>query len=379
MTTTPYWLGGGTEIAIPGSNRRGEPDVTVVGAGVTGLACALTLARGGMAVRVVDARGVAGGASGRNGGFALRGGTPAYDEAVALLGREHAQGLWRLTETAFARMLELGGDAFRQVGSIRLAVSDGELEAIEREYIALQADGFAVERIARLEPPLDALYAGAIRHPNDAGFNPAVWMERLTAHAVEAGAEIVVGTVDPEALPDGTVVIAVDAHTSTLLPELADLVQPARGQMLATEPLPTARYGIPHYARDGYDYWQQLPDGTLLVGGCRDHAFAAEATADDDVTSTVQSGIEKLLANLVCGAPRITHRWSGAWGETLDRLPLCGPVPGRGGVWVAGGYSGHGNVLGFACGELIGKALLGDVRRELRLFDPRLPSLTQRA
>ncbi|CAB4691557.1 unannotated protein [freshwater metagenome] len=379
MTTTPYWLGGKTELAVPAATRRGETDVTIIGAGVTGLSCALTLARGGMAVRVVDTRGVAAGASGRNGGFALRGGTPAYDEAVASLGREHAQGLWRLTETAFARMLELGGDAFRRVGSIRLAASDDELEAIEREYAALTADGFVVERVARLEPPLDRLYAGAIHHPGDAGFNPAVWMERLAAHAVEAGAEIVADTVNPEALPEGTVVIAVDAHTSKLLPELADAVQPARGQMLATAPLPAVRYGVPYYARDGYDYWQQLPDGTLLVGGCRDHAFAAEASADDDVTSTVQSGIERLLVNLVGRAPTITHRWSGAWGETLDRLPLCGPVPGRGGVWVAGGYSGHGNILGFACGELIGKALLGDVRRELRLFDPRRPSLSQRA
>ena len=327
-------------------------------------------------MRVIDARGVAAGASGRNGGFALRGGTPAYDEAVKTLGREHAQGLWRLTETAFARMLELGGDAFRQVGSIRLAANDDELEAIEREYLALTADGFVVERVAKLDPPLDALYAGAIRHPGDAGFNPGVWMERLAAHAVEAGVEFVTGTIDPDALPDGTVVIAVDAHTSMLLPELANVVQPARGQMLATEPLPTVRYDIPHYARDGYDYWQQLPDGTLLVGGCRDHAFAAEATAVDETTSTVQAGIETLLGTLDVGSPTITHRWSGAWGETLDRLPLCGPVPGRGGVWVAGGYSGHGNILGIACGEHVAKALLGDELRELRLFDPRRASLT---
>ena len=30
------------------------------------------------------------------------------------------------------------------------------------------------------------------------------------------------------------------------------------------------------------------------------------------------------------------------------------------GVWVAAGYSGHGNVLGFACGELVADAILGD-------------------
>ena len=48
-------------------------------------------------------------------------------------------------------------------------------------------------------------------------------------------------------------------------------------------------------------------------------------------------------------------------------------VPSRDGrVWVAGGYSGHGNVLGFACGALVADAILGDLSSpQLRLFDPR--------
>jgi glycine/D-amino acid oxidase-like deaminating enzyme len=46
-------------------------------------------------------------------------------------------------------------------------------------------------------------------------------------------------------------------------------------------------------------------------------------------------------------------------------------VPGHGGVWVAAGYSGHGNVMGLACGELVARAILGDPAPELELFDPR--------
>ena len=68
--------------------------------------------------------------------------------------------------------------------------------------------------------------------------------------------------------------------------------------------------------------------------------------------------------------PVVTHRWAGHWGETPDRLPLAGRVPGRERVWVAGGYSGHGNVLGLACGELVAAALLGERPEELDLFDP---------
>jgi glycine/D-amino acid oxidase-like deaminating enzyme len=45
-------------------------------------------------------------------------------------------------------------------------------------------------------------------------------------------------------------------------------------------------------------------------------------------------------------------------------------VPGRDGLWVAAGYSGHGNVLGFACGELVADAILGETAPQLELFDP---------
>jgi glycine/D-amino acid oxidase-like deaminating enzyme len=53
-----------------------------------------------------------------------------------------------------------------------------------------------------------------------------------------------------------------------------------------------------------------------------------------------------------------------------DDLPLVGAVPGNPGVWVSRGYSGHGNVLGLACGELVAKAILGRREPELELFDP---------
>jgi glycine/D-amino acid oxidase-like deaminating enzyme len=45
-------------------------------------------------------------------------------------------------------------------------------------------------------------------------------------------------------------------------------------------------------------------------------------------------------------------------------------MPGRDQVWVPAGYSGHGNVLGLACGELVAQAVLGRPAPKLALFDP---------
>ena len=71
--------------------RAGTVDVAIVGGGITGLACALTVAHGGRSVRVHEAREVASGASGRNGGFALRGGAMAYDVAREWMGADAAR------------------------------------------------------------------------------------------------------------------------------------------------------------------------------------------------------------------------------------------------------------------------------------------------
>jgi gamma-glutamylputrescine oxidase len=98
--------------------------------------------------------------------------------------------------------------------------------------------------------------------------------------------------------------------------------------------------------------------------------LAAEYTSVEATTPEIQVRLQDLVVELTGRLPRITHRWAGVWGETRDRLPLAGRIPGRAKVWVAGGYSGHGNVLGLACGDLVARAILGDDPPELALFDP---------
>jgi gamma-glutamylputrescine oxidase len=371
--TTSYWLEEPREpLAAPVGS--GQAEVTVVGGGVTGCSCALTLANAGVCVRLHEAREVAGGASGRNGGFALRGGAMAYDRARVMLGAERARLLWQLTELTLDRIEQLAGDALLRVGSLRLAADRPEREAIAREFAALRTDGFGVDWVDGLPAPLDRLYTGALLSPGDGAVQPARWVRRLARRAVEAGAEIAEHSpVDPGELDTPTVVIAVDGMSPALVPELAAVVRPVRGQVLVTEPVPERLYGRPHYARRGYDYWQQLPDGRLVVGGKRDASLETEHTTVEETTPIIQEQLEELVADLLGRSPRITHRWAGIWGETPDRLPLAGRVPGRAGTWVAGAYSGHGNVLGFACGDLVARAILGEQPPELELFDPARP------
>lgn len=339
---------------------------------MTGCACARKLAEAGKRVRLFEEREIAGGASGRNGGFALRGGAPAYDVAREELGAERARGLWVMTERYLDRLEGLAGDAFRRTGSLRLAVDPAEASELEAEYEALREDGFAVEWRRDLPDPLAGRFEGAIFHPADGSLQPARWVRRLAALAAEAGAELreherVESLEDLEA---DQVVIATDGYTRGLVAELDAAIQPTRGQVIVTEPLERQVFPCPHYARHGYDYWQQTPDGRLVAGGFRDKAIDHEHTAEEATTPLIQGYLEEFVGEMLRERPRIEHRWAGIFGSTADRLPLVGRLPGNDRVWVSAGYSGHGNVMGLACGELVADAILGAPAPELELFDP---------
>ena len=370
MSTTSYWLEEPHE-PLPQRRFEGRAEVAVIGGGVTGCSCALTLAERGVRVRLHEAREIAGGASGRNGGFALRGATSPYDEARRQLGHERAKLVMELTERSLDRMEQLAGNAFRRVGSLRLAFDEAERDALRREHDALLEDGFAVEWIEELASPLDRLYRGAIHHVPDGALQPARWVRRLAAHAAAAGADIREHhPVQPDELLADVVVVAADGFTAGLLPELGALARATRGQVLVTEPLAERLYERPHYARQGDDYWHQLSDGRLVIGGERDASPETEETAVEETTELIQARIEALAEQLVGYRPPVARRWAGIWGTTPDLEPLVGPVPGRDGVWVAGGYSGHGNALGLACGDLVARAILGEHPPELEVFDP---------
>ena len=369
MQTEPFWL---TELRPTVAARElDEVDIAVIGAGITGCACAAALAAEGKRVRVYDARGVGEGASGRNGGFALRGAAARYDVARETYGADEARELWRRTEQAVDRVEALAGDAFQRTGSLRLAADLEERAEIRAEYDALREDGFAAEWRDEL-PHLRPDFRGAIFHPTDGSLQPAGFVQHLADRAANAGAAFVdhhrVESLDD--IDAAQVVIATDGCGRGLLSELDEALWPARGQVVATAPLQEPLFECPHYARHGFDYWQQLGDGRIVLGGFRDFSILTEMTDDETTTQPIQDALDAFLVELLGELPTITHRWAGIFGLTQDLLPLVGPVPGHDGVWVAAGYSGHGNVFGLLCGELVAGAVLGRDDPLLQLFSP---------
>jgi glycine/D-amino acid oxidase-like deaminating enzyme len=251
-------------------------------------------------------------------------------------------------------------------------VDEEERDELRAEFELLREDGFGAEWVDDFEPPLAGRFAGAIRHLPDGVLQPARFVRRLAEVAEAAGAQIRefsrVDSVEGACAP--AVVVATDGYPSGLLGELEGLIVPTRGQVIATEPVEERLFEIPHYGRHGFDYWHQTPDGRIVAGGFRDQSLESEFTAVEETTPLVQEALESFVAGLLGRKLRIDYRWAGIFGLVLDFLPVVGRVPGQDGVWVAGGYSGHGNVLGFLCGDLVARAILGDHDPLLDLCEP---------
>ncbi|HYX83763.1 MAG TPA: FAD-binding oxidoreductase [Gaiellales bacterium] len=354
-------------------------DVVVVGAGVTGLACARRLQADGRSVVVVDGREVAGGASGRNGGFASTGSEVRFSEAVERLGRDGATRLHRATEGAFAEMCtlaeELGiAEAVAPTGGLGLAAAGEEADAARADVVAMQECGIDCRLAPDMIPEwMRPWYETAVHMPGDGALQPARWVRALAGLAASDGVTIVehapvrevrsVGGGWEASTPAGTitadaVVVACDGLISSLVPELDGITLPVRGQMLATaaaEPV----LAMPTWSEAGWTYYRQLGDGRIVIGGARRTSLDDEFTDVEAVTAVVQDEVERFVHERLGVTAPVTHRWAGIMGFSADMLPVVGEVPGRPRLFVSGGYSGVGNVQGYLCGQIAADLVMG--------------------
>src|SRR3954452_24206893 len=104
--TTPLWLDMPYQPRPP-LQGIAEVDACVIGGGVGGLSCARGLAARGLDTLLLEAGTVAGGASGRNGGFLLAGAAAFHVDARERYGREAARTLYARTLRAQAEFYAL--------------------------------------------------------------------------------------------------------------------------------------------------------------------------------------------------------------------------------------------------------------------------------
>jgi gamma-glutamylputrescine oxidase len=325
-------------------------------------------------VCVLEARHVAAGASGRNAGMVLTGTAYYYHDALRVYGRDLAHLIWEFTRhnrDIVRGLSEEFGTPWYQTGSLLLALDDTEAEDLERAAQAMREDGIPCQYTHK--DPTKRGFVAAVVQPEDAGIQPVTFAQALAA---SSGAQVVeqCEVFDIAELPGGGVelksrmatvrcgqlALCTNAYSPLLHPYFAGKVLPTRGQILCTEPLGVQLLNHLCYADYGYEYFRQLPDGRLVVGGWRHHFKEMEVGYEDRTTPEVQGGLEGFLARYFpeAASARITHRWSGTMGFSLDGLPLVGTVPDMPSVYFAVGFTGHGLGFGLATAEKLGAHML---------------------
>jgi glycine/D-amino acid oxidase-like deaminating enzyme len=366
-----------------------DVDVCVIGAGLAGLTVAREVARRGWSVAVLEARRVAGNASGRNCGFVLPGLGADVRQMVARVGLDRARELWKLSEAGVEyvrttiRETEMPGtepvSGWLDVSKVDSGDEMLAIATLLGEFGAA-IEGWPAERVRAVLR--SESYFHAIHYPKAFHIDPLAYAHGLARAAIAAGVVIFEETpataIDPAgvrkriATPNGRVraahiVMAGNTDLGALAPGLADTVLPVTGHVAVTAPLgprlgeaiawrgavSDSRFANHHYRIVG-------GDRLMWAGGAGVWPGSPRAAA-----KRFQAAIARTFPQL--GAVEFEHAWSGTMGFTLHRVPQIGEVvPG---LWLAGAFGAHGLNTSAMAGELIAAAITEHDDR-WRLFLP---------
>ena len=366
-TFDPWWWEWAPRPELSTPDLPTRVDTVVVGSGYTGLMGALTLARGGREVLVLEAESIGFGASSRNGGQVGSGNQRfTVKRLTELHGPTKARALIHEGMAALDYVKTFIRDEkidchLRVNGRFRGASRPEHYENMARDMEDLRAlTGIESHMEPREHQQAEigsALYHGGAILPGDASLHPALYHQGLVSRVQEAGvtlrshtpvtsleqstSEVRVNT-DAGTVICNQVLIATNGYTTGLTPTLYERFVPVAAAMIATAELspnlmthllPNARvYGDTLRV---HHYYQPSPDNTRLLFGGR-LAGPANTTNPAHFSHLYQDMLQVFpeLADV-----DISHCWSGNVAITRNGLPHIGR---SGRMFHAMGYNGSG-------------------------------------
>jgi glycine/D-amino acid oxidase-like deaminating enzyme len=390
ITEKNYWLTTCEPRADIAMNELPETaDATVIGAGFTGLAAALALAKRGLRVVVMEAHTAGWGASSRNGGMVLTG----LKLPIPTLIKRYGLDLVRRMYAASLESIDLverivreeGIDCdFSRCGHLEVACKPAHFKGYAESAARIQREFGHEQRIVPREALHEEIgseiYYGGLVDETSAGLNPARYVAGLADAARRPGAvlhehtevqAIAVQTRNGSrsyqlrtargTLTSREVVLATGAYTSEAAAALRRKLIPIGSYIIASEILPDAlarelspRNRMIYDSKHFLYYYRLTPDNRMLFGGRA--AFFPETDA------TVRQSAEILRAGMIQVFPQlrdtaVQYVWGGTLDFALDVMPHAGAIDG---MHFAVGYAGHGvaaatwmgtKLAGVICGE----------------------------
>jgi glycine/D-amino acid oxidase-like deaminating enzyme len=342
-------------------------DVCVIGAGYTGTIAALSLARGGASVALLDKHAPGWGASTRNGGIFHPGLKWGRTSLVKKYGQELGESVFRGGVEAFFTAERFVNDNafecdYRRSGYGVLAWSAKHLPALRAELDEYANAGLTARVVEGPELQQEVgttYYPGALIVEESGMIHPAKYYAGVLAGARAAGVQVLGETPAQTIERDGTdrvvvtergriragaVLVATNGYTDGVVPWLQRRVMPIGSYIVATEPMSEAlAASISPRGRTFFDsknflyYWHVNAERRLIFGG-----RASFVPTSVDRTAAILSRALKLVHPQAAGL-KIEYAWGGNVGFTFDRLPHLGEHEG---IHYALGYCGSGLALG---------------------------------
>jgi sarcosine oxidase len=374
------WHDTGDEPVIPVAHMAGnkEADIAIVGGGFTGCSAALLLAEQGLSVVVLEAEEIGFGASGRNGGQVIPGAKYDPSELASQFGERRGNLIADAVGGAADVVFELIERhnircSPRRSGWIQAAHSPIALKRVLQRAREWQQRGANVELLdaATLTERTGVKgYYGGWRDARAGTIHPLSYVRGLARAAIKAGAEVfqespvqslaregkgwIVAT-DSGQVRARMVIVATDAYSDqSLLPALSRSLLLVQSAQIATEPLSKdlRERILPggecmSETRQLAFYFRLSPDGRLMFGG--------RGAMGSELSERLFDGLHIAMKRMIPEAAdhKVTHRWSGQVGLTLDGIPhLHQPEPG---LFIGAGFNGRGIALATVMGQWLAR------------------------
>lgn len=381
----PYWR----DLEFPAFeplNADLSVDVTVVGAGITGITTAYLLSKAGVKVALLEADRVLAGTTGHTTAKLTAQHNLIYDEIINHFGKDQAKLYYDSHMSAIQfvenEVDEKGIDCdFSKQDACVYAITEEYVEKIKTEWEAykkLGIDGALKDTIPFNIPVKAALYM-----KNQAQYHPLKFLKSLLTEAVHAGCAVYEQTT------------ATDIEDDKSEPKVY-----VKGGYKVTGKHVIMASHFPFYDKIGVFFARMYADRSYALAIKTDQKYPGGmyVSADDPARSIRSTplnretlwiiggeshktgqGINTMkhyeavaeFAEETFGAKEIVYRWSAQDLTTLDKLPYIGPITeDRERVLVATGYKKWGMTTGILAGHILSDYVLNRENPYKELYSP---------
>ena len=365
-------------------------DACVIGGGLAGITTARELQRRGRIVVLLEAKRLAWGASGRNGGFVSNGFAAGINEIIAHVGLREAQALYRLSAhgTEYIRREVQRLDASIKMSDGVIVAQRVDDPAAARRHAAMMLrdfnEGLEVLSTEQTRALLvSRRYYQSLKNPRSFLIHPLRYARALADDAMHCGVTIHENAAALDVRKEGTgfvvrtadgeiharhVVHCVSSLDRSIHPPTGRAVLPVATYVAVTAPMEQdairTRSGVGDMRRAG-DYYRLIPENRILWGG----RITTRVGTPSRLGQMLRRDMLSVYPQL--GDPKIDYAWSGLMAYALHKMPLIGRAPD--GQWFATGFGGHGLNTTAMAGVLLARAIADrdDEYRRFAAFGPK--------